>query len=168
MAPFRAIEDLYDVVWSSYIRAGPAGRGRQFTSASLAHVSGRHRRAWGRSNLRLAGSARRVVAGEPAPSRAKGTSIAEKPVLDGTSLMLHGVRHRRELVEPEAVGLAGCQDRLANPRVDSVVRSLHASRQAPKTNPKPSAATTHPRCSLHPRRTQSHHWSDGQGDESAP
>ena len=59
--------------------------------------------------------------------------------------MLHGVRHRRELVEPEAGGLAGYQDRLADPRLDSVVRSLYASTQAPKTKPKPSAATTYPR-----------------------
>ena len=84
------------------------------------------------------------------------------------ALMLHGVRHRRELVEPKAGGLAGCQDRLADPRVDSVVRSLYAWRQAPKTKPKPSAATTDPRRGRHPRRTHFHHWSDGQGDESAP
>jgi hypothetical protein len=45
---------------------------------------------------------------------------------------------------------------------------LYASMQAPKTKPKPSAATTHPRRGRHPRRTHSHHWSDGQGDESAP
>jgi hypothetical protein len=64
--------------------------------------------------------------------------------------------------------LASCQDRLADPRVDRVVRSLYASTQAPKTKPKPSAATTDRRRGRHPRRTHSHHWSDGQGDESAP
>jgi hypothetical protein len=65
--------------------------------------------------------------------------------------MLHGVRHRRELLEPEAGGVA-----------------LYTSAQALKTKPKPSAATTDPRRGRHPRRTHFHHWSDGQGDESAP
>ena len=150
MAAFSAIEDFYDcrleLLYSRW--SGGTWAAVHFYKSRPCFRPTSHRRAWGRSNLRLAGSAvtggrrgaasnRRVASARVSLSRSRARTSSDRlpATADAVAhersdnclpissthpkghvdrrgagprwhepLMLHGVRHRRELVEPEAWG----------------------------------------------------------------